>query len=381
MAAQQHVRPDRGSHSLAAAGQRERSPHSGGNRQLTCRYRWHRIRNPFTSRVDVLILVFLFLFAATGLVSVALPGAAAHAQEHRAGKVYRIGFLRAGQPPETYVEGLQQGLRERGYVDGQNVVVEFRATDGSFDQLPRFAEELVSSKVDVILASAAPAALAAKRVTTSVPIVFVGVHDPVELGLVSSLVRPGGNITGLATNPADLAGKRLELLKEIVPRLRRVAVIWHPANPTNPIQLKGAQVAARTLGVQLLPLPVQGPNDLDSAVATARGTDGLLMLESPFFTTHRARLAELVARSRVPAIYGQREYVAAGGLMSYGADFQDLFRRAAPYVDKLLKGAKPADLPVEQPTKFEFVINLRTSRALGLTIPPSLQLRADQVIE
>jgi putative ABC transport system substrate-binding protein len=348
---------------------------------LTCRYRWHQIRKTFTSRVDVLILAFLFLFATTTFVSVALPGAAAHAQEHQTGKVYRIGFLRAGQPPETYVVGFQQGLRERGYVDGQNVVVEFRATDGSFDQLPRFAEELVRSKVDVILASAAPAALAAKRVTTSVPIVFVGVHDPVELGLVSSLVRPGGNVTGLSTNAADLAGKRLELLRAMVPRLRRVAVIWHPANPTNPIQLKGAQVAARTLGVQLVPVPVQGPKDFDSAVTTVRGTDGLLMLESPFFTTHRARLAELAAKSRVPAIYGQREYVAAGGLMSYGTDFQDLFRRAAPYVDKILKGAKPADLPVEQPTKFEFVINLKTAKALGLTIPPSLQLRADQVIE
>jgi putative ABC transport system substrate-binding protein len=214
-----------------------------------------------------------------------------------------------------------------------------------------------------------------------VPIVFVGVHDPVELGLVQSLVRPGGNITGLSTNAADLAGKRLELLRAVTHRLRRVSVIWHPANPTNPIQLKGAQVAARTLGVQLVPVPVQGPNEFDSAFTTARGTDGLLMLESPFFTTHRARLAELAARSRVPAIYGQREYVAAGGLMSYGADFQDLFRRAAPYVDKILKGAKPADLPVEQPTKFEFVINLRTAKTLGLTIPPSLLGRADELIQ
>ncbi len=331
-----------------------------------------------------LILVFLCLFATTSFVSVVLPDAAAHAQELQTGKVYRIGFLRAGQPPERYVEGFRQGLRERGYVYGQNVVVEFRATDGSFDQLPRFVEELVRSKVDVILASAAPAALAAKKVTTSVPIVFVGVFDPVELGLVSSLVRPGANITGLsttATTAADLAGKRLELLRAIVPRLKRVAVIWHPANPTNHIQLKGAQVAARTLGVQLVAVPVQGPNDIDSAVTTVRGTDGLLMLESPFFTTHRARLTELVAKSRVPAIYGQREYVEAGGLMSYGTDFQDLFRRAAPYVDKILKGAKPADLPVEQPTKFELLINLRTAKALGLTIPPSLLQRADEVIE
>jgi putative ABC transport system substrate-binding protein len=261
------------------------------------------------------------------------------------------------------------------------VLVEFRATNGSLDQLPQFAEELVRLKVDVILASAGPAALAVKRATTSVPIVFVGVVDPVELGLVPSLGRPGGNITGLATTSGDFAGKRLELLRAIVPRLRRVAVLWHPANPTNPIQLKGAQVAARSLGVQLEPVSFQGPNDFDSAVKAVRGTDGLLLLESPLFTTYRARLAELAARSRLPAIYGQREYVEVGGLMSYGTDFQDLYRRTASYVDKILKGAKPADLPVEQPTKFELVINLKTAKALGLTIPQSLLGRADEVVQ
>jgi ABC transporter substrate binding protein len=194
------------------------------------------------------------------------------AEAESAEKVYRIGFLRAGQPPETYLEGFQQGLRERGYVYGQNVVVELRATDGSFDQLPRLAEELVRLKVDVILASAAQAALAVRRATTSVPIVFVGVVDPVELGLVPSLGRPDGNITGLTTNAADLAGKRLELLRELVPKLSRAAVLWHPANPTNPIQLKGAQIAARALGVQLAPVSVQEPNDFDSASKAVRGT-------------------------------------------------------------------------------------------------------------
>ena len=238
----------------------------------------------FRSRADVLTVVCLFLFAAAGFVSVVLPGTATYAQD-QPGKVYRIGFLRAGPPPAAYLEGFQQGLRERGYVYGQNVVVEFRATDGSLDQLPRFAEELVRLKVEVILASAAPAALAAKKATTSVPIVFVGVVDPVDLGLVLSLGRPGGNITGLATNSADLAGKRLELLRAIVPRLKRAAVLWHPANPTNPIQLKAAQAAARTLGVQLEPVSVQGPNDFDSAVRAVRGTDGLLQLESPLFIT------------------------------------------------------------------------------------------------
>ena len=314
-------------------------------------------------------------------ITVGLLAAPLAAEGQQAGKVYRIGFLRAGQPPESYLDGFQQGLRERGYVYGQNVVVEFRATDGSVDPLPRLTEELLRLKVDVFLASAAPAAVAVRRATTSVPIVFVGVVDPVGLGLVPSLGRPGGSITGLATTSADFACKRLELLRAIVPSLRRVAVLWHPANPSNPIQLKGAQAAARALGMRLEPVSIQGPNDFDSASKAVPGADGLLFLESPLFTTHRARLAELAARSRLPAIYGQREYVEVGGLMSYGTHFKDLYRRAAWYVDKILKGAKPGDLPVEQPTNFELVINLKTAKALGLTIPPSLLQRADQVIE
>jgi putative ABC transport system substrate-binding protein len=302
-------------------------------------------------------------------------------EAQQAGKVWRIGFLRAGQPPKPWVEAFQQGLRERGYVDGQNVVVEFRFTDGSFDQLPRLAEELVRLKVDVILASGAPPALAAKKATTSVPIVFVGVFDPVELGLIPSLGRPGGNITGLGSTSADLAGKRLELLRELVPKLRRVAVLSNPSNPSNPIQLKGAEVAARTLGLQLQPAPVQGPSDFDAAFKAARGANGLLLLDSPLFITHRARLAGLAATGRLPAISGLRDFVEVGGLMSYGGDFPDSYRRAATYVDKILKGAKPTDLPVEQPTKFEVVINLKTAKALGLTIPPSLLGRADEVIQ
>ena len=316
-----------------------------------------------------------------GTIAGGLLAAPLAVEAQQAGKVYRIGFLRAGQPPESYLDGFQQGLRERGYVYGQNVVVELRATDGSVDPLPRLTEELLRLKVDVFLASAASAAMAVRRATTSVPIVFVGVVDPVGLGLISSLGRPGGSITGLATTSADFAGKRLQLLREIVPSLRRVAVLWHPTNPTNPIQLKGAQAAARALGMRLEPVSIQGPNDFDSASKAVRGTDGLLFLESPLSTTHRAGLAELAARTRLPAIYGQREYVEVGGLMSYGTHFKDLYRRAAWYVDKILKGAKPGDLPVEQPTNFEFVINLKTAKALGLTIPPSLLQRADQVIE
>ena len=329
--------------------------------------------------LDALILVFVLVFAPATFV--ALSGVAARAQEPQAKKVYRVAFLRAGQPPKTWVEAFQQGLRERGYIDGRNLIVEFRFTDGTVDQLPRLAEELVRLKVDVIVASAAPPAVAAKKVTTSVPIVFVGVADPVELGLVRSLARPGGNITGLADSGPDLAAKRLELLRELVPKLRRVAMLWHSENPGNLLQLKRAEVAARTLGIQLDPVPVQGTDDFDAAFKAMRAADALLQANAPLFTAHRARIVELAATSRLPAVYAVRETADVGGLMSYGPHYPDLLRRAGAYVDKILKGANPADLPVEQPTKFEFVINLRTAKALGLTIPPSLLLRADQVIE
>jgi putative ABC transport system substrate-binding protein len=281
--------------------------------------------------------------------------------------------------PQSFVEAFQQGLREQGYAPGQNVVIEFRI--GSLDQLPALAEELVRLKVDVIVASAGSAALAAKKTTATAPIVFATVNYPVEIGLVPSLRRPGGNITGTSFNAAELAAKRLELLRELVPTLRRVAVLSYPPYHTNAMQLKEAEVAARTLGMQLEPIPVRGPNDFDVGFKAVRGADGLLQLDNPFFTTHRARIAELAARSQLPAIYGYRQMVEAGGLMSYGPDVPDLHRRAATYVDKILKGAKPGDLPVEQPAKFEFVINSKTAKRLGLTIPPSFLLRADQVIE
>jgi putative tryptophan/tyrosine transport system substrate-binding protein len=342
-------------------------------------YSWGRIRQRASStRFDVLVLACL-LFAPAALV--VLSGTAAHSQESQTRNMHRIGFVRAGQPPKTWVEGFRQGLRERGYVEGQNVIIEFRFSDGSLDQLPRLAEELLRSKVDVVVASAAPAALAAKKATTSVPIVFVGVNDPVGLGLVSSLARPTGNITGLATTSAALAGKRLELLKEVLPKLRRVAVLWDPSNPTNPAQLRDAEEAARSLGLQTQPVPVRGPSEFDSAYKAMRGTDGLLRLDSPLFTTHRARLVALAASSRLPTVSGIRDMAELGDLMSYGADFPDLFRRSATHVDKILKGSKPSDLPVEQPEKFEFVINLKTAKALGLTIPPAVLLRAAQVIE
>ncbi len=296
-----------------------------------------------------------------------------------AGSVHRIGFLRAGRPPDTFIAGLQQGLQERGYVYGRNVMVEYRSTDGSLDALPALIEELLRLNVDVILASAAPAALVAQRVTKSVPVVFVGVTDPVGLGLVSSLARPGGNLTGISISPADLAGKRLELMKALVPGLTRVAVLWRPANPSNPIQMGGAEAAARVLRVQIQSLPISSAEDLETAFKAARGADGLLQLDDPLLLTHRARITALAGRSRLPAMYGFREIAEAGGLMSYGANLQDLYRRSATYVDRIFKGAKPADLPVEQPTKFDFVINMRTAKALGVTIPSSLLLGAELI--
>jgi putative ABC transport system substrate-binding protein len=249
------------------------------------------------------------------------------------------------------------------------------------DRLPQFAEELVRLKVDVILASSSSAAVAAKGATTVIPIVLVGVYAPVEIGLVSSLGHPGGNITGVTINASDLAGKRVQLFKELVPTLKRVRMLSHPPHPTNAVQLQGAEDAARTLGVQLEAVTVRGAGDFDPVLKALRGIDGLLHADTPLFTTHRARLVEAAARSRLPAIYALKLYVDAGGLMSYGADYPAVYRHAATHVDKILKGAKPADLPVEQPTKFELVINLKTAKALGLTIPQSLLQRADQVIE
>jgi putative tryptophan/tyrosine transport system substrate-binding protein len=303
------------------------------------------------------------------------------AEAQPAGKVYRIGFLSQGQPPKAFLEALQQGLRERGYAEGRNLVWEFRSTDGSPDQLPKFAEDLVRLKVDVILARASSGAMAAKRATTSIPIVFFSVYAPVEIGLVPNLGHPGGNITGVAVNASDISGKRVQLLKELVPTLKRVAILSHPSHPTNAVQLQEAEAAARTLGVHLKAVPVRGADDFAPALNALRGIEGVLHADTPLFVTHRARLVDAVAGSRLPAIYPARVYVEAGGLMSYGANLPDLWRRAAAYVDKILKGAKPGDLPVEQPTTFELVINLKTAKALGLTIPQSLLRRADEVIQ
>ena len=301
------------------------------------------------------------------------------AEAQPAGKVYRIGFLRAGEPPKFWIDEFREGLRELGYVEGQNVVIEFRI--GPLDQLPQLAEDLVRSKVDVIVASASSAGMAAKKATTSIPIVFTTLSHPVEIGLIKSLAHPGGNITGVTVNAGTTVTKRLELLRELVPRLKQVAVLVHPAHPTDPVQRKEMEDAARALGLQLKPAAVRGPEDFDAAFKAVGGAGALLNIDTPLFTTYRTQFVELAARNRLPAIWSNGIIVEAGGLMSYGTYIPALFRRAAIYVDKVLKGARPGDLPVEQPTRFELVINLKTAKALGLTIPQSLLQRADQVIE
>ncbi len=303
-----------------------------------------------------------------------------------AGKVYRIGYLSAGSGTANphFREAFRQGLGELGWVEGQNVVIEYRFAEGQLDRLPGLAAELVRLKVDVIAASPTPAALAAKNATGTIPIVGMSLTHPVELGLIPSLARPGGNVTGLSYSVGpDIFGKDLELLKEVVPKVRRVAVLSNPATPAQPLTMSNIKGAARSLELQLLLLEARGPGDFDGAFqAMAKERVGaLLVVQDPAFIPHRARLVDLAVKNRLPSIFTQREDVEAGALMSYGPRLSDLYRRAATYVDRILKGAKPGELPVEQPTKFDLVINLKTAKALGLTIPQSVLFRADQVIQ
>ena len=299
----------------------------------------------------------------------------------------RIGWLgtRAAGGPHL-LDAFRQGLRELGYTETRNVEIEYRYSGGKSEQLPALAAELVALKVDVIVAANTPAALAAKRATRTIPIVCPAFPDPVATGLVTSFARPGGNVTGLSFFGPELVGKRMELLKQAMPGISRVAVLLVPtdvAEGQGDATLKAAEVAARTLGMRLQLVKVRGPGDIDRAFSdmTKERADGLTLLGGRMLFEERGRVVRLAAKKRLPAVYGLKEYVDVGGLMAYGPNVQELFRRAATYVDKILRGAKPADLPVEQPTKFELVINLKTAKALGLTIPPSLLARADQVIE
>ena len=320
--------------------------------------------------------------AGTGVVLLATPLVA---EAQQAAKVPRIGYLSPLSPSSDSIriEAFRQGLRDLGYVEGQNIAIEYRYAEGKFDRLPDLAAELVRLKVDVIVASSTPGTLAAKNATSTIPIVMTASADPVPTGLISSLARPGGNITGLSLLSGELCGKRLDLLKEVVPKLSRVAVLLDPANPASLLQLRETEAAAKVLGVQLQPLEVRGPNpDFEKAFqATTRGRAGALITpDDAVILFYRTRIVDFAAKNRLPAMYGFRELVDAGGLMSYTANRSHLFQRAATYVDKILKGAKPGDLPVEQPTKFELVINLKTAKALGLTIPPSVLRLADEVI-
>jgi putative ABC transport system substrate-binding protein len=295
------------------------------------------------------------------------------------GKIPRIGIIRDGSPPDPLVDAFRQGLRDLGYTE-ESIRIEYRWAEGRDERLPALIADLVRLKVDVIVAGGS-LALLAKRATSTIPIVMPVAPDPVESGLVASFARPGGNVTGLAYQSEALPGKWVELLKEAVPGMGRVVVLSHP---TVTSQMGVVEDAARSYGVRLQIVRVQRPDDFGAAFAEARKdrAEAVLIMASPFFFAHRARLVELAARHRLPAMYFQREFVVgAGGLMSYGPNLRDLFRRAATYVDKLLKGAKPGDLPIEQPTKFELTINLKTAKALGLTIPQSLLARADEVIQ
>jgi putative ABC transport system substrate-binding protein len=318
-----------------------------------------------------------------GTLAGGLLAAPLAAEGQPAGKAWRIGFVRGSAPPAAEVEAFRQGLRELGYVEGKNLDILFRWAEGRDERLPSLVAELIQLNVDLIVSSAPAATRAAKEATTTIPIVMVTVADPVAFGFVRSLARPGGNITGFAFQHPELSGKRLALLKETIPKLSRVAVLWNADNPYKAVDMKEVEAAAAGLGVMLQSLAVRGVDGFDSAFEAARhGRAGcIITLEDPFTITHRARIVELARKHRLPALYGRRLYVDAGGLMSYGPDPIDQYRRAAIYVDRILNGTKPSDLPVEQPTKFELAINLKTAKALGLTIPPSLLQRADQVIE
>ena len=317
-------------------------------------------------------------------ISALLLALSVSAQAQQPQKIPRLGYLSYGsvEIDKSLLAALQQGLRELGYLEGKNIVIEQRYAEGQSDKLPELVAEFVRVKADVIVVTGDPAAHAAKKATRAIPIVIVTSPDPVGTGLIESLAHPGGNVTGLSDFHGGVVTKRLELLKDVAPLASRIAVLLNPANPSNPIQLKDIQAAAPAFRVTLISLEVKGPDDLDPAfkMVVKERPGALLVLGDRLFATNQTQIIELAVKNRLPAIYSQGLYVEAGGLMSYGANFTDQYRRAAIYVDKILKGAKPADLPVEQPKKFEFVINLKAAKQIGLTIPPNVLARADKVI-
>ena len=319
---------------------------------------------------------------AVGVTLLAVPTRVGAQQPPR---VPRVGYLFSFTPPagRHLWEACRQGLRELGYVEGRNIILEPRWADGHHERLPELAADLVRLKVNVIVSAATPGSRAAKAATNSIPIVFVAVAEPMRAGLVASLARPGGNVTGVSLLTPELSGKRLQLLAGVLPGVGRVAVLTNPDNLSHGVFLEETRVAAQALGIELHPLEARRPDEIERALhaGTEGGVTALIVFDDPVIWSHRKRIVTLAAERRLAVMYGYRDFVDDGGLMSYGPDRIDLYRRTATYVDKILKGAKPGELPVEQPTKFEFVINLKTAKAHGLTISPALLQRADQVIE
>jgi putative ABC transport system substrate-binding protein len=322
-----------------------------------------------------------------GTLGSGLLAAPLAAEGQQAGKVLRLGILSPSTTPSETARRqspLMQKLAELGYTENQNLVVEYRAAEGKIDRLPDLAAELVQVKVDAIFTASSPGVQAASKATDVIPIVFTGVNDPVGLGLVASLARPGGNVTGVSTLlGGDLAAKQLQLLKEVIPRLSRIAILWNPTNPGSTLTLKETEVVAPSLGVKIVPVAVGAPTDLNSAFSTIvrERAEALAVHATAPMWEQRTQILDFAVKNRLPALSFVREFAQAGALVTYGPDLTDHLRLAAAYLDKIFKGARPADLPVLQATKFELVINLKTAKALGLTIPPSLLQRADQVIE
>jgi len=296
---------------------------------------------------------------------------------------WRIGVLLGSFAPESKeAQAFRQGLRDAGYAEGRDVVIEWRSSSGDYTKAPQLVADLVEHKVDVIVAESTVAIRAAKQATSTIPIVMALSGDPVGSGLVTNLAHPGGNVTGFSPMTVELGAKKLQLLKETIPRLTRVVVLWNPDTPWHAKVIEELKAAAPSMSIDLSFVGVRTPAEFDSAFSTASRAhaQALYVIEGPFFFTHRSTHLKLASKARLPAIYSERQFAVAGGLMSYGANNADLFRRSAGYVDKILKGAKPGDLPIEQPTKFELIVNLKTAKALGITIPESILLRADEVI-
>jgi putative ABC transport system substrate-binding protein len=332
------------------------------------------------SRPRTSALVARYSVLCVALSALLLPfGSPTQAQQP--GKVPRVGMLFIGGRDQPHLEAFKQGLRERGYIEGKNIRFEYRYAEGKEDRLDQLAAELVREKVDVIVTTASISALAARKASHSIPIVMTS-GNPLEMGLAKSLAQPGGNVTGLTVMLSDLSSKRLEILKDTLPKMTRVAVLWTPQNRESSIGFDETAAAAKAFSLQLQPAPIQSANDLDQTFAeiAKAHVGGLSVILSPLSTLHSKRIVELATKHRVPGIYPTRQFTEEGGLMAYGPLIGDLYRRAATYVDKILKGAKPADLPVEQPMKFEFIVNLKTAKQIGITVPPNVLVRADKVI-